>query len=378
MALQKIVVLDETDKIPVAELPLPIAQADVTGLVTDLSGKETANANIQAHVTASHAPSNAQKNSDILKSEVEAVLTGQLSSHSHAGGSGDMTKAVYDPDADGDIAEAQLQLDYPTHSNANDHAPNDDTDLDVTFEASLRNTDNHTSGTTNKVFTATEQTKLAGIETAAKNYPHTGEQGFTDAQATKLAGIATGAQVNNISDVNATDLTDGGQTALHSHAGGSEAFPVGSVFIAVVATNPNTLLGYGTWSAIAAGRMLVGLDSGDPDFDTAEETGGAKTKTIAQANLPNISTGAGTSHNHIQDQHRHQTLRERSATTGGAATQIARTADTSSTVDTAIFTEYTTPTNQPEAAHTHSLGGSGTALNVVNPYFVCYIWKRTA
>src|SRR3990167_8592254 len=121
MALQKIVVLDETDKIPVAELPLPIAQADVTGLVTDLSGKETANANIQAHVTASHAPANAQKNSDILKAEIETILTGELTSHSHAGGSGDMTKAVYDPDADGDIAEAQLQLDYPTHSNATDH-----------------------------------------------------------------------------------------------------------------------------------------------------------------------------------------------------------------------------------------------------------------
>ena len=160
--------------------------------------------------------------------------------------------------------------------------------------------------------------------------------------------------------------------------GGGEAFPVGSVFIAVVSTDPATLLGYGTWSAIGAGKMLVGLDSGDTDFDAAEETGGAKTKTIAQANLPNISTGAGTSHNHTQDAHTHQTLRERSATTGGATTLIARTSDTSSTVDTNVFMENATATNQAEAAHTHSLGGSGTALNVVNPYFVVYMWKRTA
>src|SRR4030042_4285149 len=102
------------------------------------------------HSEASHAPSNAQKNSDITKSEIETKLTGELSSHSHAGGSGDMAKAVYDPDAAGDIAEAQLQLNYPTHSNANDHAHNTDTDLDSTFKASLKNTDNHTNGSTNK------------------------------------------------------------------------------------------------------------------------------------------------------------------------------------------------------------------------------------
>jgi len=64
------------------------AQTDVTGLVTALAGKEPANSNIQTHVTSAHAPSNAQKNSDILKAEIEAVLTGVISSHSHAGGGG--------------------------------------------------------------------------------------------------------------------------------------------------------------------------------------------------------------------------------------------------------------------------------------------------
>ena len=40
------------------------------------------------HSTSSHAPIDAQKNSDITKAEIEAKLTGEISSHSHAGGSG--------------------------------------------------------------------------------------------------------------------------------------------------------------------------------------------------------------------------------------------------------------------------------------------------
>jgi hypothetical protein len=67
------------------------AQSDVTGLVTALAGKEPANSNIQTHVTSAHAPSNAQKNSDITKAEIEAKLTGEISTHTHAGGGGGLT-----------------------------------------------------------------------------------------------------------------------------------------------------------------------------------------------------------------------------------------------------------------------------------------------
>ena len=38
------------------------------------------------HSQATHAPSNAQKNSDITKEEIEAKLTGAITTHSHAGG----------------------------------------------------------------------------------------------------------------------------------------------------------------------------------------------------------------------------------------------------------------------------------------------------
>jgi hypothetical protein len=55
---------------------------------TTIAGKEPANSNIQTHVTSTHAPSDAQKNSDITKAEIEAKLTGEIASHSHAAGGG--------------------------------------------------------------------------------------------------------------------------------------------------------------------------------------------------------------------------------------------------------------------------------------------------
>jgi hypothetical protein len=55
---------------------------------TAIAGKEPANSNIQTHVTAAHAPSTAQANADITKAEIEAKLTGELTSHTHAGSVG--------------------------------------------------------------------------------------------------------------------------------------------------------------------------------------------------------------------------------------------------------------------------------------------------
>lgn len=152
-----------------------------------------------------------------------------------------------------------------------------------------------------------------------------------------------------------------GEISSHSHAGGSEAFPVGSVFIGVVSTNPATLLGYGTWSAFAAGRMLVGLDAGDADFDAAEETGGAKTHTLTTAEMP--------SHTHVQDAHTHLTQRY-PTTTGGSSGFTFDTSMSGTLADNTLATKAATATNQ-------NTGGGG-AHSILNPYIVVYIWKRTA
>jgi hypothetical protein len=160
------------------------------------------------------------------------------------------------------------------------------------------------------------------------------------------------------------------------------------VFISVVSTNPNTLLGYGTWSSIAAGRVLVGLDSGDTDFDTAEETGGAKTKAISAHSGTAVADHASHTHTYtevVNHVHASTTL-YRSATTGAATTQIATSQDTSSTASTTFKTDNpdggvaTGTTAGPSATLTHSVTqpSAHTDLNVVQPYFTVFMWKRTA
>jgi hypothetical protein len=150
-------------------------------------------------------------------------------------------------------------------------------------------------------------------------------------------------------------LVGGAETGLHSHAGGGPAFPIGSVFLAVVSTNPATLLGYGTWSQIAQGKFLVGQDGGDPDFDVAEETGGAKTHTHAG----------------------HSAL----AHSGGAVGAIAASATAAVKIGTSASSAAASGHTHPAPSFTqpaeHAAQGHDSPSHLP-PYLVVYIWKRTA
>ena len=119
-------------------------------------------------------------------------------------------------------------------------------------------------------------------------------------------------------------------------------FPVGSIYTnAAVATNPGTLLGFGTWAAFGAGKVMVGLDAADAAFDTLAETGGAKTHTLSIAELP--------AHTHTQ----------------------TYTSNNNSNIDAGG--SY----NSNGSKNTGSTGGDA-AHNNLQPYIVVHMWKRTA
>ena len=65
----------------------------------------------------------------------------------------------------------------------------------------------------------------------------------------------------------------------------SALYPVGIVVAFVNGFNPNESL-QGEWERIAKGRTLVGVNEADPDFNTAEQSGGLKDVTLSINQIP--------------------------------------------------------------------------------------------
>jgi hypothetical protein len=180
----------------------------------------------------------------------------------------------------------------------------------------------------------------------------------------------------------------------HTH----EVFPVGSVFLAIVSTDPNTLLGYGTWSAIAAGRVLVGLDAGQAKYDTPEETGGDETQTPSAhagatvgAHDNHIFTQPSAHDNHIFTQPSAHAAKNTDAADTGATGKGATASTLTLKAHFHNISQYTHAGGAVDAhsahaggavdAHSaHSVGQANnhSAMSIVQPYFVVYMWKRTA
>ena len=148
------------------------------------------------------------------------------------------------------------------------------------------------------------------------------------------------------------------------------AYPVGSIKITTNSANPSTYLG-GTWAAWGSGRVPVGINASDTDFATVEATGGSKDAVVVQ-------------HTHTQQQHRHDLwnaiLREYSSVipVGSFSFPKNRNLTLKATGGAGDWYEnqYHESTHMaPTTPTINNAGVSGVGKNL-QPYIVCYMWKR--
>tara|TARA_B100000029_G_C17519679_1_gene939349 strand:- start:854 stop:1570 length:717 start_codon:yes stop_codon:yes gene_type:complete len=188
--------------------------------------------------------------------------------------------------------------------------------------------------------THTELNLIDGVTATTTELNYVDVTTLGTAQASKAVTADANVDITGVRNFTMTGtLSVGGNTVATLQA----VYPVGSIYInASVSTNPGTLLGFGTWAVFGAGRVMVGIDSGDTDFDAAEETGGAKTHTLTTSEIP--------AHTHNS-----------TWLTGGSGVSGVNTAG-----------------NYDAATSATSSTGGGSAHNNVQPYIVVYMWKRTA
>ena len=154
-------------------------------------------------------------------------------------------------------------------------------------------------------------------------------------------------------------------------------YPVGSIYITVNSTSPQTLFG-GTWEKIE-GRFLYGLDNENTGTGwEAKDTGGSNTTTLTIENLPphNHSFSGTTSGTQAQA-YMQLTYPSPLSDNWGNEGKILGGAPGNAWSTEAIAT-ITGDSHTHTYSGTTSSIGSGKAINNMPAYFCCYMWYRVA
>ncbi len=232
---------------------------------------------------------------------------------------------------------------------------------DYTKSTNFATKDNLSSGNPLKIVKGTEiDTEFNNIATAVATKADLASPTFTGTPTLPTGTIA----VTQSSGSNTTTIA----TTAFVQAAIALLYPVGSVYTnATVNTNPATLLGFGTWTAFGAGRVMVGFDSSNALFDAAEETGGSADAITVSHTHTATTTSTDSGHSHgstvgsgfISNGGSEQLAGGNNLNFGRPNTTATATASISSTTTVA------------------SAGSSGTNANY-QPYITVYMWKRTA
>lgn len=165
--------------------------------------------------------------------------------------------------------------------------------------------------------------------------------GGTDIE-TAIASKADASTVSgkiDMGDVTAADLTASVFSAI---------YPVGSIYMSATMNSVAQVQAAfgGTWVAWGAGRVPVGVDTSQTEFNAVEKTGGEKTHTLTTNEIPSHSHG----------------YLDYWSVQGGSGSSKAASYDT----------------NAGGSGIGTATAGGGAAHNNLQPYITCYMYKRTA
>lgn len=168
--------------------------------------------------------------------------------------------------------------------------------------------------------------------------------------------------------------------------------PIGSIEINISGANPSTYLG-GTWIAWGTGKVPVGVNTSDTDFNTVEKTGGIKTHSHSYSHTHGVP---GVAHTHTTGNHT-LTINEIPPHTHSFYGHYGYNRQAHSTLGWNLndtdYNDYDVTTTGGGEAHNHGNTGSTTpsatttnsqststsgSSSNLQPYITCYMWKRTA
>ena len=202
----------------------------------------------------------------------------------------------------------------------------------------------------------------------------------TDGRMWTRQRVNTGAWTSWSKLANTTDCTD----TL------KKVYPVGSIYMSTVSTNPATLFGFGTWEAMPAGRVL--LAQGKSSWGTtynAGSTGGEATHQLTVGEMPShnhaVSIQSSGEHNHIANSNTsgtHSHVLPTANALGSGSGYVIGTSN-GGTLNTSGNGEHShVITINNNGSHTHNTTvketGSGQAHSNMPPYLAIYIWKRVS